>query len=106
MNLQVAVFVLTQKLAKIFESLPTAIHSRVFSRDKELSQVKVLLHEEGYVDGSYCEKEAGLVLLHDLHQGLVLLCEAQDELEGQNTSSPEICLGALALESQAHPFLA
>ena len=106
MNLEIAVFVLAQKLAKIFESLPTAVHSGVFSGDKELSQVKVLLHEEGYVDGSYCEKEAGLVLLHDLHQGLVPLSEAQDHLERQNTASPEICLGALALKPQTHPFLA
>ena len=67
--------------------------------------MEVLLHEEGDIDGSDGKEKSALVFLHLLYEGAIFFHEAQDQLKGQYSSAPEVCLGVLALKTKSHPFL-
>jgi hypothetical protein len=68
--------------------------------------VEVLFHEEGDIDGSDGKEKSAPILFHLLYEGAISLREAQDQLEGQYSAAPEVCLGVLTLKTQSHPFLA
>ena len=64
MDLLIGVRILSQQPQKVLEGPTTTVDLFVFARNKKISQVEILLHEEGDVDGGYREEEACLVLLH------------------------------------------
>ena len=67
--------------------------------------MEVFFHIEGDVDSRYCKEKPSLILLHNLDQGPVAFDEPQNDLKGQDPSSPKIGLRILTLESQLHPLL-
>lgn len=73
----------------------------ISARLQEVGEMEVLFHEEGDVDGCDRKEEVSGVFLHHTHQLSVFLREAQDQLQREHSSSSEVSLGILALESQS-----
>jgi hypothetical protein len=76
MDLEVGLLIASQDCAEVFEGSTIAVYPRVLDWLQEISQMKVLLHIEGYVDGCYCKEESRFILLHNLYQGSVSLHES------------------------------
>ena len=66
--------------------------------------MKVFFHEKADVDGCDGKKESSLILLHFLNQTFILSDKFENQLQGQNSTSSEICLGILTLKPKFHPF--
>ncbi len=91
-------------LAYVFESSSIAVLFFVSDGNEGVGKVEVVFHKEADVDGSDGEEKVPLVVFHFLNQFAVPFDESEDELERQDSSSPKVGFGMLALEPEFEPL--